>query len=71
MRLPAAFRFDGKEVYIRQNSQTGEVILSRKPADWEEFFKALKKTSVPSNFLDVKERKLLMQERDPFEGWLD
>ena len=31
VRLPAAFRFDTKEVFIRQDPKTGDVILSRKP----------------------------------------
>jgi antitoxin VapB len=37
VRLPTAFRFDTREVYIRQDPETGDVILSRKPADWKEF----------------------------------
>jgi len=31
VRLPAAFRFDTKEVFIRHDPKTGDVILSRKP----------------------------------------
>ncbi|MDP3612810.1 MAG: AbrB/MazE/SpoVT family DNA-binding domain-containing protein, partial [Rubrivivax sp.] len=34
VRLPAAFRFDTKEVFIRQDPKTGDVILSRKPTTW-------------------------------------
>ncbi|MGD0226938.1 MAG: AbrB/MazE/SpoVT family DNA-binding domain-containing protein, partial [Terriglobia bacterium] len=34
VRLPAAFRFDTKEVFIDRNPRTGDVILSRKPANW-------------------------------------
>ena len=33
VRLPAAFRFDTKEVFIDRNPRTGDVILSRKPAN--------------------------------------
>jgi len=29
VRLPAEFRFEGKEVYIRRDPATGDVILSR------------------------------------------
>lgn len=68
VRLPAAYRFDAREVFIRQDAQTGDVILSRKPATWDGFFTALKSASVPSNFLGEKERSQPMQERDPFEG---
>lgn len=34
VRLPAAFRFDTREVYVRRDEATGDVILSRRPADW-------------------------------------
>lgn len=37
VRLPASFRFDCKEVYIRQDPTTGDVILSRKPGTWDGF----------------------------------
>ena len=68
VRLPAAFRFDAKEVFIRQDAETGDVILSRRPADWDGFFGALAKTKVPANFLDAKDRTQGTQGRDPFEG---
>ena len=69
VRLPAAYRFDTKEVFIRQDPETGDVILSRKPATWDDFFAALKGADVPAHFLDEKERCQRMQNRDPFEGW--
>ena len=69
VRLPAAYRFDTKEVFIRQDSETGDVILSRKPATWDDFFIALKGANVPADFLDEKERNQGMQNRDPFEGY--
>ncbi|MEI6619679.1 MAG: AbrB/MazE/SpoVT family DNA-binding domain-containing protein, partial [Betaproteobacteria bacterium] len=34
VRLPAAFRFDTTEVFIRKDPLTGDVILSRRPHDW-------------------------------------
>ena len=69
VRLPAAYRFEGTEVFIRQDPETGDVILSRKPADWDDFFAALKGAKVPADFLDEKERNQEVQDRDPFEGW--
>ncbi|MGH8499471.1 MAG: antitoxin [Methylococcales bacterium] len=69
VRLPAAFRFDGREVFIRQDPETGDVILSRKPADWDDFFSALQGTDAPVDFLDDKERNQELRDRDPFEGW--
>jgi len=69
VRLPAAYRFDTKEVFIRQDPETGDIILSRKPATWDDFFSALKGADVPADFLDEKERSQGMQDRDPFESW--
>ncbi|MBN2680644.1 type II toxin-antitoxin system VapB family antitoxin [Acidithiobacillus montserratensis] len=66
VRLPAAYRFDSKEVFIRQDPETGDVILSRKPATWDDFFVALKNAGVPADFLDEQERNQGMQDRDPF-----
>jgi antitoxin VapB len=68
VRLPAAYRFDTKEVFIRQDPETGDVILSRKPASWDDFFAALKGADVPPDFLDETERGHERHDRDPFEG---
>ncbi len=69
VRLPAAFRFDTQEVFIRQDPETGDIILSRKPPDWAGFFAAVKKADIPADFLDERERKQTLQNRDPFAGW--
>jgi antitoxin VapB len=69
VRLPAAYRFDGKEVFIRQDVETGDVILSRKPATWDDFFAALDGAEVPDDFLNKTERDQGPQDRDPFGGW--
>jgi antitoxin VapB len=69
VRLPAAFRFDGKEVFIRQDEETGDVILSRKPATWDDFFAALDGANVPADFLSTEDRNQGTQDRDPFDGW--
>ncbi len=71
VRLPAAYRFDTTEVFIRQDPETGDVILSRKPAAWDDFFRALEDAAIPPDFLDVKERKQTIQNRDPFEGYIE
>jgi antitoxin VapB len=67
VRLPAAYRFDTKEVYIRQDDETGDVILSRRPNDWEGFFHALQKGDIPVDFLDPNERNQVEEDRDPFQ----
>lgn len=71
VRLPAAFRFDGNEVFIRQDPETGDVILSRKPASLDGFFAALQGVDVPEDFLSTAEREQGEQGRDPFEGWTE
>lgn len=71
VRLPAAFRFDAKEVFIRQDTKTGDVVLSRRPADWDGFFAALKGVNVPAGFLGKAERRTGAGQRDPFEGWTE
>ncbi len=38
VRLPMEFRFQGTEVFIRRDLDTGEVVLSAKPTSWQEFF---------------------------------
>jgi len=63
VRLPAAFRFDTKEVFIDRDPRTGDVILSRKPANWSDVFAALDHAGVPSDFLSDRDTSL-PQERE-------
>ena len=51
VRLPSEYRFEGSEVYVRRDSATGDVILSRRPESWEDFFEMMKSIDVPSDFL--------------------
>lgn len=69
VRLPVAYRFNAKEVFIRQDPETGDVILSQKPETWDDFFSVLKRGDVPKDFLNKEERKQAAQNRDPFDGW--
>lgn len=39
VRLPAEFRFEGDEVYIRRDPQTGNIILSPKNRKFQEWIK--------------------------------
>jgi antitoxin VapB len=43
VRLPAEFRFEGEEVYIRRDERTGDVVLSTHPrvTSWEELFERM------------------------------
>lgn len=66
VRLPAAFRFDCKEVYVKKDPISGDIILSRKPESWESFFQlaqAMKKIS--ADFM-ADRKDLPPQERDLF-----
>jgi antitoxin VapB len=73
VRLPLSYRFEGSEVSIRRDEQTGDVILSRKPESLAEFFAFARKlkTDIPDDFLGDDERRTQPQDRDPFEGWPD
>jgi antitoxin VapB len=51
LRLPAEYRFEGSEVYIRRDPSTGDVILSRRPESWQEFFDLADRIGVPGDFL--------------------
>jgi len=51
VRLPDHYRFDGDEVYIRQDPETGDVILSARPNGWDEFFDMLDVEPMPEDFL--------------------
>lgn len=51
LRLPAEYRFEGSEVYIRRDPRTGDVILSRRPESWQDFFDLADRVGVPDEFL--------------------
>jgi antitoxin VapB len=51
VRLPAEFRFEGKEVFVRRDLESGDVILSRRPESWADFFEYMNTVDVPDDFL--------------------
>jgi len=51
VRLPSEYRFEGSEVFIRRDPATGDVILSRRPESWTDFFELMKTIEVPDDFL--------------------
>lgn len=69
VRLPTEFRFDTKEVYIRRDPKTGDVILSKRPNDWDEFFRLREGLEVPDDFPYRETESDKVHSRDPFEGW--
>ncbi len=68
VRLPRDFRFEGDEVYIRRDPNTGDVVLSSRPESWEDFFELCRTTSVPSDFMSEADRAQGALSRGPFEG---
>jgi antitoxin VapB len=68
VRLPLEFRFEGSEVFIRRDSETGDVVLSRRPDSWDGFFALDASTEVPADFMDEADRNQGTQTRDPFAG---
>ncbi len=55
VRLPADFRFEGSEVFVRKDPETGDVILSRRPESWNNFFELTKQANVPEDFMSDRQ----------------
>ena len=51
VRLPSEYRFQGTEVFIRRDPATGDVVLSRRPESWEDFFELVKAIDMPKRFM--------------------
>jgi antitoxin VapB len=51
VRLPAEFRFEGDEVEIRRDPVTGDVVLSKPIASWDEYFNWVQTLDLPNDFL--------------------
>jgi antitoxin VapB len=65
VRLPADFRFEGSEVFIRQDEATGDVVLSHRPESWDNFFKLRQEAKSPDEFM-ADRRDEAPQKRDLF-----
>jgi antitoxin VapB len=63
VRIPAEFRFDTDEVYVRRDHQTGDLILSRTPSSWGEIFAALDEAGIPEDFM-VDRQQGVAEERE-------
>lgn len=57
VRLPSSFRFSSREVYIRKDPETGDVILSRKPESWDDLFALADAADIPAGFLRQRDRR--------------
>jgi antitoxin VapB len=65
VRLPLEFRFDVAEVFIRRDPFTGDVVLSRKPTDWQGLLDVVALNADEDLMI---ERRQTHTRRDPFEG---
>ena len=65
VRLPLEFRFDVPEVFIRHDPATGDVVLSRKPSDWQGLLDAVALNASEDLLI---ERRQTHARRDPFES---
>ena len=56
VRLPAEFRFEGKEVYATRDDQSGDVVLSSRPGAkaWTDFFALIHSMDVPDDFMSER-----------------
>jgi len=68
VRLPAEFRFEGNEVYVTRDDQTGDVVLSNRPGakSWRAFFAFMEGISVPDDFMAERPMNRPPVERDIF-----
>jgi antitoxin VapB len=55
VRLPVEFRFEGSEVYVRRDPSTGDVILSRRPDSWQDFFDLVDTLDIPEDFMSDRD----------------
>ena len=58
VRLPSEYRFEGTEVYVRRDPENGDVILSRKPDSWQDFFELTEKIDIPKDFPGKRDTRL-------------
>jgi antitoxin VapB len=65
VRLPAEFRFDVDEIDVRRDVLTGDVILSKPRASWDDYFEWVGTLDLPADFLADRDQP---QDdlRDPF-----
>lgn len=68
MRQPLAHGCEGREVFVRGDPATVDVVRSPRPDSWAALFALDAPTEVPSDFLSEADRNQGTQNRNPFEG---
>jgi antitoxin VapB len=66
VRIPAAYRFKSKEVFIHRNPQNGDITLSERPAEksWDEIFALLDEAVAAEGPLELDRDLRPAEERD-------
>jgi antitoxin VapB len=64
VRIPAEYRFSTEEVYVRQDPQTGDLILSQSPSSWNDIFAALDEADFPPEFMADRNQGVA-EDREP------
>ncbi len=69
VRLPADFRFEGKEVYATRDDQTGDVVLSLHPGAkaWINFFSMVKENDSSDDYMITRPMNATPQETGLFD----
>ena len=70
VRLPAEFRFNVKEVTIRKDPTTGDVILSARKDTWKDWLK--RRDEIPAEEreqFNPRPARQITKRGDPFAGW--
>lgn len=69
VRLPAEFRFKGKELYMTQDARTGNVVLSNHPGiqAWQDFFELTHTIDIPQDFMNERPLNIHPQKTGLFD----
>ncbi len=71
VRLPLEFRFDATEVFIRRDLATGDVVLSRKPTDWQGLLDVVAHNTDEDLLIERRSAAVPHTRRNPFENWTE
>ena len=57
LRLPPAYWFNSEEIYIRRDPLTGDIILSAKSPDWQEYFALADAAQIAEDFMNDRDTR--------------
>jgi antitoxin VapB len=72
VRIPDDFKFEAKDVWIRRDERTGEVILTPR-LSWDQIFAGLDAADIPDDFLTPEDRNQGPSQERPelFADWIE